>query len=147
MPYINAVIAEGRPESVHRQLVAELSQVLVDVLDSAPHDIHVMIWTLPLDRLGENGAAAASADLTHNISMLLARGRSPAVLLALMARLTDVVQEVLDVPRHHVHVVLNEQDHTHIGEGGVPMPAPADPAWFAGGEAAPPRTKVCTPER
>lgn len=114
----------------------------IDVLDSVPEDIHTVVWEIPPENLGEGGRQPEPASVTNNISMLLSRGRSPEVLLALLTRFTDVTQDVLGVERRHVHVVLHELPREHIGEMGVPMAAPGDPRWFTGGSAAVPRTPL-----
>jgi hypothetical protein len=55
-----------------------------------------MLWVVPVENLGEGGAEPDSQH-TNNISVLIAEGRTPDVLNALVRRCTEVTADVLGV--------------------------------------------------
>lgn len=48
-------------------------------------------------------------------------GRTQEKKERLMAKVTDAVSEVLEVPREAVHIVLNEVPRENIGHAGIPV--------------------------
>jgi phenylpyruvate tautomerase PptA (4-oxalocrotonate tautomerase family) len=139
MPYINAVIAAGRGAATRRRLIAELSSAFVDILESRPQDVHAMLWEVPLENLGEGGPDPDPRH-TNSLTALVAAGRSPQVLNALVRRCSEVTADVLQVKLENVHMFLNEIPASQFSTGGVPMTGAGDPGWFTEGRSAPPRT-------
>jgi 4-oxalocrotonate tautomerase family enzyme len=116
VPYIHVTLASGRPRDVKRQLIGELTDMIERVLEVARSDIHVLLWEIPTENIGEAGLEPAP-DVTNNV-------------LVLIKLLTDVLQAVLEVARADVHLVVLEEPFTHIGEAGIPMEPPRVPHWY-----------------
>ena len=98
MPYIHVTLASGRPREVKRQLIGGLTDMMERVLEVARSDIHVLLWEIPTENIGEAGLEPAS-DVTNNIMVLMSQGRPSEVVLILIKSLTDVVEGVLQVAR------------------------------------------------
>lgn len=129
MPYIHVTLASGRPRQVKRQLIGGLTDTMERVLEVARLDIHVLLWEIPTENIGEAGLEPA-ADVTNNIMVLMSQGRPSEVVLVLIKSLTDVVEAVLKVAREDVHLVVLEEPFTRIGEAGIPMEPPRVPHWY-----------------
>jgi 4-oxalocrotonate tautomerase family enzyme len=129
VPYIHVTLALGRPRDVKRQLIGGLTNMMERVLEVARLDIHVLLWEIPTENIGEAGLEPAS-DVTNNIMVLMSQGRPSEVVLVLIKSLTDVVEAVLEVAREDVHLVVLEEPFTRIGEAGVPMEPPRVPHWY-----------------
>jgi 4-oxalocrotonate tautomerase family enzyme len=129
MPYIHVTLASGRPKELKRALIVALTDEMERVLEVARADIHVLLWELPTENIGEGGAEPSS-EVTNNVSVLMSKGRPPEVVLVLIKCLTDVVETTLKVSRKDVHVVVLEEPFRNIGEAGIPMEAPRVPHWY-----------------
>jgi 4-oxalocrotonate tautomerase family enzyme len=129
VPYIHVTLALGRPTEVKRQLIGGLTDTMEDVLEVARSDIHVLLWEIPTENIGEAGLEPAS-DVTNNVMVLMSQGRPSEVVLVLIKSLTDVVEAVLGVARKDVHLVVLEEPFTRIGEAGIPMEPPRVPHWY-----------------
>ena len=129
MPYIHVTLASGRPRDVKRQLIGELTDMIERVLEVARSDIHVLLWEIPTENIGEAGLEPAP-DVTNNVMVLMSQGRPSEVVLVLIKLLTDVLEAVLEVARADVHLVVLEEPFTHIGEAGIPMEPPRVPHWY-----------------
>jgi phenylpyruvate tautomerase PptA (4-oxalocrotonate tautomerase family) len=139
MPYINVVIAPGRDAATRRRLIAELSNAITGILESKPEDVHAMLWEVPVENLGEGGTQP-DPQYTNNISVLVAEGRAPAVLNALVQRCTEVTVDILSVAPEHVHMLLHEIAAARASTAGVPLTAPGDPGWYAQSRPVPAHT-------
>jgi 4-oxalocrotonate tautomerase family enzyme len=129
MPYIHVTIASGRPKGKKRELIKGLTDSMERVLEVTRPDIHVLLWELPTENIGEAGDEPA-ADITNNVMVLMSQGRPPEVVLVLMKSLTDVVENTLKVARRDVHLVVLEEPFRNIGEAGIPMEPPRIPHWY-----------------
>jgi len=129
LPYIHVTLATGRPKDRKRSLINALTDTMEQVLEVARHDIHVLLWELPTENIGEAGEEPPP-EMTNNVAVLMSEGRPAEVVLMLIKRLTDVVESVLQVERKHVHLVVHEEPYRNIGEAGVPMDPPRVPHWY-----------------
>jgi 4-oxalocrotonate tautomerase family enzyme len=129
LPYIHVTLATGRPRKRKRSLIKALTDSMEQVLEVARHDIHVLLWELPTENIGEAGEEPPP-DTTNNVAVLMSVGRPPEVVLMLIKRLTDAVESELRVARKDVHLVVHEEPFRNIGEGGVPMDPPRIPHWY-----------------
>lgn len=129
MPYIHVTLASGRPREIKRRLIGELTDTMERVLEVARSDIHVLLWELPTENIGEAGVEP-DPDVTNNIMVLMSQGRPSDVILVLIKSMTDVVEAVLEVRREDVHLVVLEEPFTRIGEAGIPMEPPQVPHWY-----------------
>lgn len=129
MPYIHVTLAQGRTKEQKRALILALTDSMQHVLEVARHDIHVLLWELPTENIGEAGEEPKPS-VTNNVSILMSQGRPPEVILALIKALTDVVESVFHVERKDVHLVVFEEPFRNIGEAGVPMEPPRVPHWY-----------------
>jgi 4-oxalocrotonate tautomerase family enzyme len=129
VPYIHVTLASGRPREIKRRLIGELTDTMERVLEVARSDIHVLLWELPTENIGEAGLEP-DPDVTNNIMVLMSQGRPSDVILVLIKSMTDVVEAVLEVRREHVHLVVLEEPFTRIGEAGIPMEPPRVPHWY-----------------
>ncbi len=129
VPYIHVTLASGRPRGVKRQLIGELTDMMERVLEVARSDIHVLLWEVPTENIGEAGLEPAP-DVTNNVMVLMSQGRPSEVVLVLIKSLTDVLEAVLKVARADVHLVVLEEPFTRIGEAGIPMEPPRVPHWY-----------------
>jgi len=129
LPYIHVTLANGRPKDRKRSLIRALTDTMEQVLEVARHDIHVLLWELPTENIGEAGEEPPP-EMTNNVAVLMSEGRPAEVELMLIKRLTDVVERVLQVERKHVHLVVHEEPYRNIGEAGVPMDPPRVPHWY-----------------
>ncbi|HEX3832814.1 MAG TPA: tautomerase family protein [Solirubrobacteraceae bacterium] len=129
MPYIHITLASGRPREVKRQLIDGLTDTMECVLEVARSDIHVLLWEIPTENIGEGGLEPAP-DVTNHIMTLMSEGRPSEVVLVLIKSLTDVVEAALQVARDDVHLVVLEEPFTRIGEAGIPMEPPRVPHWY-----------------
>lgn len=129
MPYIHVTLASGRPRGVKRQLIGELTDMMERVLEVARSDIHVLLWEVPTENIGEAGLEPAP-DVTNNVMVLMSQGRPSEVVLVLIKSLTDVLEAVLRVARADVHLVVLGEPFTRIGEAGIPMEPPRVPHWY-----------------
>jgi 4-oxalocrotonate tautomerase family enzyme len=129
LPYIHVTLANGRPKDRKRSLIRALTDTMEQVLEVARHDIHVLLWELPTENIGEAGEEPPP-EMTNNVAVLMSEGRPAEVELMLIKRLTDVVESVLQVERKHVHLVVHEEPYRNIGEAGVPMDPPRVPHWY-----------------
>ncbi|TXI91305.1 MAG: 4-oxalocrotonate tautomerase family protein [Neisseriales bacterium] len=55
MPYINLQITKGASKEQKKQIVAEFSQTLVNVLGKKPEHIHIVIQEIELEDWGYMG--------------------------------------------------------------------------------------------
>jgi 4-oxalocrotonate tautomerase family enzyme len=129
VPYIHVTLASGRPREIKRRLIGELTDTMERVLEVARSDIHVLLWELPTENIGEAGVEP-DPDVTNNIMVLMSQGRPSDVILVLIKSMTDVVEAVLEVRREDVHLVVLEEPFTRIGEAGIPMEPPRVPHWY-----------------
>jgi 4-oxalocrotonate tautomerase family enzyme len=129
LPYIHVTLASGRPKAKKRQLITALTDTMERVLEVARSDIHVLLWELPTENIGEAGEEPAP-DVTNNVMVLMSQGRPPEVVLVLIKTLTDVVENTLGVARRDVHLVVLEEPFRNIGEAGIPMEPPKIPHWY-----------------
>jgi 4-oxalocrotonate tautomerase family enzyme len=129
VPYIHVTLASGRPREVKRQLIGGLTDMMERVLEVARSDVHVLLWEIPTENIGEGGLEPAP-DVTNNIMVLMSQGRPSEVVLVLIKSLTDVVEAALQVARDDVHLVVLEEPFTRIGEAGIPMEPPRVPHWY-----------------
>jgi 4-oxalocrotonate tautomerase family enzyme len=136
MPYLHGVIAAGRSAAQKRSLILALTDATERVLEVPRNEIYVFICELSTESLGYGGAEP-DATTINNFTMLLREGRHLKVRAVLLEALTDAVQMALNVSRPHIQVLLSEISPANIGEGGIPMGAPQQPAWFLTGRDAP----------
>lgn len=129
MPYIHVTLASGRPKEKKRALILALTDAMERVLEVARPDIHVLLWELPTENIGEGGEEPAP-EITNKVMVLMSQGRPPEVVLVLIKTLTDVVEKTLEVARKDVHLVVHEEPFRNIGEAGIPMEAPRVPHWY-----------------
>ena len=129
MPYIHVTLASGRPKAQKRALIRALTDDMQRVLEVATLDIHVLLWELPTENIGEAGEEP-SPTVTNNVMVLMSQGRPPEVVLVLIKSLTDVVENTLKVLRKDVPVVVLEEPFRNIGEAGIPMAPPRVPHWY-----------------
>jgi 4-oxalocrotonate tautomerase family enzyme len=129
LPYIHVTLASGRPRAKKRQLITALTDAMERVLEVARIDIHVLLWELPTENIGEAGEEPAP-DVTNNVMVLMSQGRPPEVVLVLIKAMTDVVERTLEVARKDVHLVVLEEPFRNIGEAGIPMEPPKIPHWY-----------------
>ncbi|GEM_PF-2689334 len=129
MPYIHVTLASGRSKEKKRALITALTDTMERVLEVARIDIHVLLWELPTENIGEAGQEPAP-DVTNNVMVLMSQGRPPEVVLVLIKALTDVVESTLRVARRDVHLVVLEEPFRNIGEAGIPMEPPHIPHWY-----------------
>jgi 4-oxalocrotonate tautomerase family enzyme len=129
VPYIHVTLASGRPREVKRRLIGGLTDMMERVLEVARSDVHVLLWEIPTENIGEGGLEPAP-DVTNNIMVLMSQGRPSEVVLVLIKSLTDVVEVALHVARADVHLVVLEEPFTRIGEAGIPMEPPRVPHWY-----------------
>lgn len=129
LPYIHVTLASGRPRQLKRELIVGLTDTMERVLEVRRSDIHVLLWELATENIGEGGAEPSN-EVTNNITVVMSQGRPAEVVLVLISSLTDVVETVLAVARADVHLVVLEEPFTRIGEGGIPMDPPRVPHWY-----------------
>jgi 4-oxalocrotonate tautomerase family enzyme len=129
MPYIHVTLASGRSKQQKRALITALTDNMERVLEVARSDIHVLLWELPTENIGEGGEEPSS-ETTNNVAVLMSQGRPPEVVLVLIKTLTDVVEHTLQVRRQDVHLVVFEEPFRNIGEAGIPMEPPRIPHWY-----------------
>jgi 4-oxalocrotonate tautomerase family enzyme len=129
VPYIHVTLASGRPKPLKRELIKALTNTMERVLEVARIDIHVLLWELPTENIGEAGEEPAP-DVTNNVMVLMSEGRPPEVVLVLIKELTDAVEQTLAVARKDVHLVVLEEPFRNIGEAGIPMEPPRVPHWY-----------------
>lgn len=129
MPYIHVTLAAGRSRAQKRNLIATLTDRMQQTLEVAREDIHVLLWELPTENIGEGGSEPAIDDISQ-LTVLMSKGRPDEVVLVLIKDLTDAVQEALQVKRPTVRVVVTELPFSRIGEGGIPMEPPRIPHWY-----------------
>jgi 4-oxalocrotonate tautomerase family enzyme len=129
MPYLHGVIAAGRPAAQKRSLIRALTDATERVLEVPRNDVYVFICELSTESLGDGGEEPDAAKI-NNFTMFLREGRHLTVRAALLEALTDAAQRELGVPRPNIQVLLSEIAPANIGEGGIPMGSPKQPAWF-----------------
>ncbi len=129
MPYIHVTLASGRSKQQKRALIMALTDKMERVLEVARPDIHVLLWELPTENIGEAGEEP-SPETTNNVAVVMSQGRPPEVVLVLIKSLTDVVETTLQVRRQDVHLVVFEEPFRNIGEAGIPMEPPRIPHWY-----------------
>jgi 4-oxalocrotonate tautomerase family enzyme len=129
MPYIHVTLASGRSKENKRELISGLTDTMERVLEVARSDIHVLLWELPTDNIGEGGNEPAD-NVTNNVMVLMSQGRPSEVVLVLIKSLTDVVESTLEVARSDVHLVILEEPFCNIGEAGILMEPPRIPHWY-----------------
>ena len=92
MPYIHVTLATGRSRALKRELIVSLTDAMQRVLEVARADIHVLLWELPTENIGEAGEEPSAA-VTNNLTVVISQGRPTEVVLVLIKTLTDVAQE------------------------------------------------------
>lgn len=65
MPYIHVTLATGRPKDRKRSLIKALTDTMEQVLEVARHDIHVLLWELPTENIGEAGVPMDPPRVPH----------------------------------------------------------------------------------
>ena len=129
MPYIHVTLAFGRSRELKRELIVALTDMMERVLEVKRSDIHVLLWELAPENIGEGGVEPG-VEVTNNVTVVMSQGRPADVVLVLISTLTDVVEAVLAVARSDVHLVVLEEPFTRIGEAGIPMDPPRVPHWY-----------------
>jgi 4-oxalocrotonate tautomerase family enzyme len=129
VPYIHVTLAFGRSRELKRELIVALTDMMERVLEVKRSDIHVLLWELAPENIGEGGVEPA-VEVTNNVTVVMSQGRPADVVLLLISTLTDVVEAVLAVARSDVHLVVLEEPFTRIGEAGIPMDPPRVPHWY-----------------
>lgn len=72
MPYIHVTLASGRPRSLRRELIRNLTDAMERVLEVARPDIQVLLWEVPTENIGEGGEEPA-ADVTNHVLVLMSQ--------------------------------------------------------------------------
>jgi 4-oxalocrotonate tautomerase family enzyme len=136
MPYLHGIIAAGRTAAQKRSLIRSMTDATERVLDVPRNDVFIFIHELATECLGYGGAEPDAATI-NNFTMFLREGRHLKVRAALLEALTGAAQVALSVSRPNIQILLSEIAPANIGEGGIPMGAPKQPAWFLAGRDAP----------
>jgi len=129
MPYLHVIIASGRPAEQKRSLIRALTDATERVLDVPRNEVYVFVRELSAENLGDGGEEPEPTKI-NNITMFLREGRHPEVRAALLEALTEAAEKKLGTPRPNIQILLCEIPAANIGEGGVPMGPPKQPAWF-----------------
>ncbi len=128
MPFAHVTLLAGRPpEQLHR-LVAALSDCFAHVLDAPRERLRVWISEISPDGWGWRGQAFTLAfdqglpptAETPILQLSLLQGRPVAQHHALIAAMTDVLEQVLAVERSGIRVAISEINPDLFGIAGVP---------------------------
>lgn len=135
MPYIVVNVASGHPAQTKREMLANLSREVCQVLEVGLDDTLAYAAEFEPDDVcagGEIPSAKGSALVT----IVMSRGRPPAVLLKLIEVATDVVERALRLPRRAIHCVLEENEASNVAVAGAPLSFPRMPRWLFDREAS-----------
>ncbi len=128
MPFAHVTLLAGRPpEQLHR-LVAALSDSFARILEAPRERLRVWISEISPHGWGWRGEAFALAFAqglpptaeTPILLLYLLQGRPLAQHHALIAALTDVLEQVLEVERSGIRVAISEMNPDLFGIAGVP---------------------------
>jgi 4-oxalocrotonate tautomerase family enzyme len=136
MPYVHVALTIGRSSDQKRSLIRAITDSIVRVLEVGPRDVHVFLWEFTTENAGVAGEEPGPTTI-NDVTIILRQGRHLEVKALLIKDLTDTIGKQLDIPYEDVHIILSEVPASNIGEGGVPMKSPAQPAWHMIGQAVP----------
>lgn len=130
MPYIHMALTAGYSVKQKRSLIRAMTDCTITAMEVPLSEVHVFLWEFATENLGYGGDEPAKTKM-NNVTMTFREGRRPEVLAALIVKLTDVIEQQLQLPRGDIHIVLVEVPAKNIGEGGVPMEPPSQPSWLS----------------
>lgn len=110
---------EGHEPTVHRQLIERCTALYADIVASPIERFRTTVNAVPANQWGLGGVAGAER-VSPLIRIELMAGRPAELLRRLIAEMSALVAEILDIPVEQTRVYLIEIPTTHWGIGGVP---------------------------
>lgn len=120
MPLIEIDLMEGHSADVHRQLVARCTALCAEVVATPVERFRLAINVFPAAQWGLGGVPAPEK-VSPLIKISLMEGRTLEMLHRLVAEMSTLVAEILDIPISQTRVFLTEIPATHWVIGGVPV--------------------------
>jgi 4-oxalocrotonate tautomerase family enzyme len=119
MPLIQIDLMEGHETAVYRELIERCTALYADAVQAPVERFRATVNVVPADQWGLGGVAAPER-ISPLIRISLMAGRPAELLRALIADMSALVAEILDIPVAQTRVFLTEIPPSHWGIGGVP---------------------------
>jgi 4-oxalocrotonate tautomerase len=104
---------------VYRELIERCTALYADAVQAPVERFRATVNVVPADQWGLGGVAAPER-ISPLIRISLMAGRPAELLRALIADMSALVAEILDIPVAQTRVFLTEIPPSHWGIGGVP---------------------------
>ena len=124
MPNLNIYLLEGFSALTRRRLLTRMTDAVVETLGVPEVNIRLFLFELPraqvcvggvtLDEMGEEAVQLAGP----TVHAFLVAGRSDAQKQALIVGLSEVCQEVLEIPATPVRIMIVDVPNTSFGMQG-----------------------------
>ncbi len=119
MPLIQIDLMEGHSDDVYRELIERCTALYAERLDAPIERFRTQINVVPPARWGIGGKEAPER-VSPLITIELLDGRPGELLLRIMAELSALVAEILEIPVGQTRALIWEFPASHWGIGGVP---------------------------
>ena len=119
MPMLQIDLMEGHPAQVHATLVQRCTALFAEIVVSPIERFRALVNVVPRDQWALGGVVAAER-ISPLIRIHLIEGRPLEMLHRLMAEMSALVAEILDIPLANTRVLITEFPGTHWGIGGIP---------------------------
>ncbi len=119
MPLIEIDLMAGHDAAVHRELIERCTALYADAVVAPIERFRARINVVPADQWGLGGQPAPER-VSPLIRISLMSGRPPELIRALMADMSALVAEILEIPVDQTRALITEIAPEHWAIGGVP---------------------------
>ena len=119
MPLIQIDLMEGHDDAVHRELLERCTALYADAVSAPIERFRSQVNVVAATQWAAGGVVAPTR-VSPLIRISLMAGRPPELLRELMADMSALVAEILDISIDDTRVLVTEIPPTHWGIGGVP---------------------------
>jgi 4-oxalocrotonate tautomerase family enzyme len=116
MPTLEIYLPQGYADERKAQLIQGLTDATVQAIGAPAESVRILLSELAAANTGLGGKLTPAA-LPVAIAILIA-GRTDAQKVALIARLSDAMSTILDVPLPSTRVMIKDIPNTDFGLGG-----------------------------
>jgi len=115
MPILNVQILQGRSAQQKKDLLANVSQAVVDSIAAPLKSVRVMLSEVPAEHVIVAGEVGKDAAL---VQAMLIEGRTEEKKAALLAAVSRAVHQSIDISEDDVRVIITDVPKTDMGMAG-----------------------------
>ena len=121
MPYLRIELAVGLSPDARHDLLQQSAELFAEITASPLDRVRTLLVEVPADAFAVGGVTIAESGVQAPfVTIRLLAGRPPEQHEALIARVSALVAEIVDVPVARVRVMIVEVPPALWGIGGVP---------------------------